>query len=236
MPQPGKLRHIRNAADRRTAKHAQFEVFAIPSAPPVLLLSADDQDEWNRAVSTLDYPVDWPERMGAISLNGTAALDTIARLRAQGHRVLALAGRSRAALRRSAWEAGVDELLVTGPIAAAELKARLDFLAGRNALPPDFLLDRARKQLRIGDHAYPLSSRETDLLAMLQTAAGGVVPHDALLKEAWGANATGQREYLRVAIRKLRLRIEPHPDLPRYLLSEPGVGYRIGNGMVTAPA
>jgi two-component system KDP operon response regulator KdpE len=54
-----------------------------------------------------------------------------------------------------------------------------------------------------------------------------VVSHTALLREVWGSDAVGEMQYLRVYMRQLRFKLEPEPAQPRYLLTVPGVGYRL---------
>ena len=175
-----------------------------------------------------------PPKLACVSLDLPDAPDRIAARLATGRIVLALASPSRKSQRQAALAAGVHEFLETGPIAPAQMEARLRLLGEGSALPAGIALDRQARRLSLHSQEISLTERETILLDMLMTAKGGFVPHAALLGAAWGQNAT-ERQYLRVAINRLRRRIEPEPDLPRYILSEPAIGYRIGTGATTRP-
>ena len=74
---------------------------------------------------------------------------------------------------------------------------------------------------------YHLTPTEFKLLATLVRNAGKVVTHRQLLKEAWGPAYAAQTQYLRVYMGQLRHKLEPDPARPRYLVTEPGVGYRL---------
>jgi two-component system KDP operon response regulator KdpE len=75
-----------------------------------------------------------------------------------------------------------------------------------------------------------LSPKEFDLLAYFVSHPGKVLTHRTLLAKIWGGNYTDQTEYLRVFIRHLRKKIEPEPAKPRYILTDPWVGYRFVSG------
>ncbi|PYS27328.1 MAG: DNA-binding response regulator, partial [Acidobacteria bacterium] len=79
---------------------------------------------------------------------------------------------------------------------------------------------QAGKELR-------LTPKEFDLLVHLMRNAGKVLTHRALLGAVWGGDYTEQNEYLRVFIGQLRKKIEPNPSEPRYILTEPWIGYRL---------
>jgi two-component system KDP operon response regulator KdpE len=72
-----------------------------------------------------------------------------------------------------------------------------------------------------------VTPKEWDLLAELGKHVGRVLTHETLLRSVWGPAHTGQTEYLRVAIRALRQKLEDEPSQPRLILNEPGVGYRM---------
>lgn len=145
----------------------------------------------------------------------------------QGCTVLALATVARKSQRQAALEQGVHEFLTTGPIEPAQLSARLDLLAGRPALPAEISYDPDAARLSLCDRTHSLNEREAALIGVLIGARGGFVTHDRLMESIWGTRIT-ERQNLRVAINRLRKRVEPEPDLPRYLLAEPAIGYRIG--------
>jgi two-component system KDP operon response regulator KdpE len=72
-----------------------------------------------------------------------------------------------------------------------------------------------------------LTPREFEVLAYLMRHAGKVVTHRLLLAEVWGPEYGGETQYLRVFINRLRHKIEDDPARPRYIMTEPGVGYRL---------
>ena len=72
-----------------------------------------------------------------------------------------------------------------------------------------------------------MTPKEWDLLAELAKHPGRVLTHEMLLRSVWGPAQVGQTEYLRVAIRSLRQKLEPEPSQPRLIVNEPGVGYRL---------
>lgn len=167
-----------------------------------------------------------------VSLSAPDAPGTIRSLKHQGRIVLALAAISQKALRMAALAAGADEFLVTNPIEPAQLVARFEFLMHGSALPEHIVLDDKNSLALDGRH-HLLSTREAALVGALRDARGGFVTHDALMALLWDGRYS-DRQHLRVAINRLRRRIEPEPDLPRYLLSEPAIGYRLGTGRVVA--
>jgi two-component system KDP operon response regulator KdpE len=75
-----------------------------------------------------------------------------------------------------------------------------------------------------------LTPKEFDLLVYLGRHAGKVVTHRTLLGAVWGSESTEQPEYLRVFVGQLRKKIEPDPSNPKYLVTEPWVGYRFEPG------
>ncbi len=164
-----------------------------------------------------------------VSLDTPDSLHAIGDLRNKGCMVLALATIAQKRQRMAALAAGAHEFLTTGPIDPAQLSARLTLLATGSALPAGIAMDAGQGSLLLAGASHQLSERDYRLIAMLVEARGGVVSHDALLERVWDGRYT-DRQHLRVAIRRLRKRIEPEPDLPRYLLSEPAIGYRFGNG------
>ena len=80
-----------------------------------------------------------------------------------------------------------------------------------------------------GDDEIRLTPKEFELLALLARSADRVLTHRAILKAVWGPNAVDQPEHLWVLMAQLRKKIEPEPSHPRYLISEPWVGYRFSS-------
>lgn len=117
-----------------------------------------------------------------------------------------LLARIRVALRHSARGAGV-----TGPVLNAG-EVRIDF---------------DKRLVFRGDEEVHLSPIEYKLLAMLMKNVGKVVTHRQLLREVWGPSHATETQYLRVYMGQLRHKLEREPARPRYLLTEPGVGYRL---------
>ena len=90
----------------------------------------------------------------------------------------------------------------------------------------DFVIDLEARLVLINHLEVHLTPKEYDLLAYLIRHAGKVLTHRTLLAAVWGGNYVEQTEYLRVFIGQLRKKIEPDPSRPRYILTEPWVGYR----------
>jgi two-component system KDP operon response regulator KdpE len=88
-------------------------------------------------------------------------------------------------------------------------------------------VDLARRVVTVDGREVKLTPKEYDLLRVLVTHAGKVITHQHLLREVWGPGSVHETHYLRVYIGQLRQKLEPDAAQPRYLLTEPGVGYRL---------
>ena len=86
--------------------------------------------------------------------------------------------------------------------------------------------DFDRRRVHRGTLEVRLTQKEFELLTLLVTHAGRVLTHRTILKAIWGSHAVDQPEHLRVLMGQLRKKIEPDSVHPRYLLTEPEVGYR----------
>ena len=162
--------------------------------------------------------------------------DVIARIRG-GARVpiLVLSVRDDEAGKVRALDAGADDYMVM-PFGVDELLARVRTalrhrLQQRGADPiircGNLAIDLARHQVTRAGEIVKLSPKEFDLLRMLAENADKVVTHQHLLSAVWGEAHRQDSEYLRVYVRQLRAKIEPDPQQPVHLLTEPGVGYRL---------
>jgi two-component system KDP operon response regulator KdpE len=133
----------------------------------------------------------------------------------------------------AALDAGADDY-VTKPFSVDELLARLRAVLRRRAPEQEPVIDIGELRIDVPQRIVTvqgervkLSPHEFDLLRVLAQSRGKLLTHRALLREVWGPAYQVEAHYLHVYVSHLRKKIEPDPSSPRYLLTEPGAGYRL---------
>ena len=134
----------------------------------------------------------------------------------------------------AALDAGADDYL-TKPFGAGELMARLRAALRRSALPESepvyeaagLFVDLARRDVMVNGQMVALTPTEYDILRILIQNAGKVLTHQQIVHSVWGTSYEADAHLLRVNISNLRRKIEADPSRPRYIITEPGVGYRL---------
>jgi len=135
-----------------------------------------------------------------------------------------------------ALDAGADGY-VSKPFSISELLARIRAILRRTCFPGELEsrpfhlgrveIDFGARRVNAQGKQIPLTAKEFDLLAYLAVHAGKTIRHRELLHEVWGPDYGDEQEYLRVFVNRLRKKIEARPSSPKYLLTEPWVGYRL---------
>ena len=152
--------------------------------------------------------------------------------------ILVLSVRDQERQKVEALDAGADDY-VTKPFGMNELLARvranLRRISTENAPEAvieigDFRIDTAARKVTVRKHEVRLTPKEFELLVYLARRPGKVINHRTLLGAIWGGQSTEQVEYLRVFVGQLRKKLEPDASSPRYIVTEPWVGYRFEPG------
>jgi two-component system KDP operon response regulator KdpE len=155
--------------------------------------------------------------------------------------VIVLSVRGNDASKVEALDEGADDY-ITKPFSIQELLARVRVQMRRLAAAGpaeatrielgDFRIDLERHQVMVRDAEVHLTPKEFDLMVYFARNADRVLTHKTLLRAVWGVAGIDQPEYLRVLVAQLRKKIEPDAGKgePRYILSEPWVGYRLSPG------
>jgi two-component system KDP operon response regulator KdpE len=133
----------------------------------------------------------------------------------------------------AALDAGADDY-VTKPFAIGELLARLRAALRRSGPAGSPVLEIGQLRIDLDKHVVAmagrqvrLTPREFDLLRLFAQNEGKLLTHRTILRELWGPAYQSESSYLHVHISQLRRKLEPDPNRPRYLLNEPGAGYRL---------
>jgi two-component system KDP operon response regulator KdpE len=148
--------------------------------------------------------------------------------------IIVLSVKGDEATKVAALDAGADDY-VTKPFGMDELLARVRAAMRRSPIEReeetrleagDFLIDLATYDVTVRGEEVHLTPKELELLTYLLRNHGRVLTHQTILRAIWGENSTEQTEYLRVFLGSLRKKIEPSPASPKYIVTEPRVGYR----------
>ncbi len=151
--------------------------------------------------------------------------------------VIVISAREQEQDKVKALDAGADDYL-TKPFSAGELLARIR-VALRHAMRQragrqesvfillDLRVDLSQRQVFLADKEVHLTPIEYKLLMVLIRHAGKVITHRQLLQEVWGPAHVNEVQYLRVYMTQLRHKLEADPARPRFLMNEPGIGYRL---------
>jgi two-component system KDP operon response regulator KdpE len=150
--------------------------------------------------------------------------------------ILVLSARDSEDEKTALLDAGADDY-VTKPFGPAELRARVRAQLRRAGMPRvpggdeplhvgDLMIDIARRTVTRAGSTVHLTPTEWGLLVALVKSAGKTITHQQLFRAVWGAAHGDAQQYLRVYVAHLRRKIEPDPYEPKYIVTEPGVGYR----------
>ena len=224
-------------------------------ADPAHILVVDDEPQITRVLRTslsaqgydirvansgemaLEIMKDWSPNMIITDLSMPAmdGVELCRRVRAFSQvPILVLSVRDKERQKVEALDAGADDY-VTKPFGMSELLARVR--ANLRRLPTesqadaiieigDFRIDTEAHKVTVLKREVRLTPKEFDLLVYLARRPGKVVNHRTLLGAIWGGQSTEQVEYLRVFVGQLRKKLEPDASSPRYIVTEPWVGYR----------
>jgi two-component system KDP operon response regulator KdpE len=196
----------------------------------------------NDGETALEIMKDWlPDLVITdLSMPNMDGLELCRRLRSASRiPIIVLSVRGEERTKVKALDAGADDYVMK-PFGIEELLARVR--ANLRRVPEteesqpgtidvgEFHIDIGARKVVVNQREVHLTPKEFDLLVYLAQHAGKVITHRALLSAVWGGNSTEQVEYLRVFVGQLRKKVEPESSSPRYILTEPWVGYRFEPG------
>jgi two-component system KDP operon response regulator KdpE len=195
------------------------------------------------ALAALQTFGDWPPDLVVtdLSMPGADGLQLCRDLRAFSRTpIIVLSVRGEEKTKVQALDAGADDY-VTKPFGMDELLARIRAALRRasaaktDAAAPvlevgEFRVDLENRSVAVKGSEVRLTPKEYDLMVYLVSHPGKVLTHRTLLTSVWGGESAEQTEYLRVFVGQLRKKVEPEPASPRYILTEPWIGYRFDPG------
>jgi len=172
-----------------------------------------------------------------INLPGKTGIETCRAIRASASvPIIMLTVRDAAPDKIEALDAGAQDY-VTKPFSMGELLARVRSILRRTASTAhshithlhlgDVEINFESRRVIVSGRQVRLTAKEFDLLLYLASNANKTISHRELLREVWGSEHIDERKYLRVFINRLRKKIESNPHEPKYLMTEPFVGYRL---------
>ena len=177
-----------------------------------------------------------------LAMPNVDGLELCRRLRAVSQvPIIVLSAKGEEKTKVAALDLGADDY-VTKPFGIDELLARVRASLRRATAPAsneatqttldsgDFHVDLETREITVRGKSIHLTPKEFDLLAYFIKHAGKVLTHRTVLTALWGGNYVEQNEYLRVFVGNLRKKIEPDAATPRYILTEPWIGYRFDPG------
>lgn len=195
----------------------------------------------NDGETALEIMKDWTPDLVVtdLSMPNMDGLELCRRLRVTSKvPIIVLSVRGEERTKVQALDAGADDY-VTKPFGIEELLARVRASLRRAPAEDgqtsvieagDFRIDLAAHKVSVRRREVHLTPKEFDLLVYMARHAGRVITHRALLGAIWGGQSTEQVEYLRVFVGQLRKKLEPESSSPRYIVTEPWVGYRFEPG------
>src|SRR5579862_9915101 len=224
-------------------------------ADPAHILVVDDESQITRVLRTslsaqgydirvansgemaLEIMKDWQPSLiiTDLSMPSIDGVELCRRVRAVSQvPIVVLSVRDQERQKVEALDAGADDY-VTKPFGMNELLARVR--ANLRRAPTDgesnpvielgdFRIDTSARKVQVREKEVRLTPKEFEMLLYLARRPGKVVNHRAILAAIWGGQSTEQVEYLRVFVGQLRKKLEPDASSPRYILTEPWVGYR----------
>jgi len=195
----------------------------------------------NSGEMALEIMKDWSPSLiiTDLSMPSVDGIQLCRAVRAVSHvPILVLSVRDQERQKVEALDAGADDY-VTKPFGMNELLARVRANLRRTATESepeavievgDFRIDTAARKVTVQKREVRLTPKEFELLVYLARRPGKVVNHRTLLGAIWGGQSTEQVEYLRVFVGQLRKKLEPDASSPKYIVTEPWVGYRFEPG------